>query len=250
VRIVLVSDIHSNLTAFDAVLHHAALDGVVDEIWHIGDIVGYGPDPSAVVSRIREFRHLNIMGNHDMAAIGGMTTQDFNANAAQANEWTTSQLDDESRTYLQSLPKIIGQGDFTLVHGTLRQPVWEYLITEAAAMAHFNLLDRKYSLVGHSHLPMIAEEPDQDAGPGWQTPVLRLVRDGVKYELGDRRVVINPGGVGQPRDGDPRCAYALYDTEDAVVTFHRIEYDIPATQAKMLEAGLPEHLINRLAHGR
>jgi diadenosine tetraphosphatase ApaH/serine/threonine PP2A family protein phosphatase len=232
------------------VLRHAGSQGAIDAVWHIGDIVGYGPEPAAVIERIREFRHLNVMGNHDLATIGAMTTQDFNANAAEAAEWTAAQLDDESRLYLQSLPKVIGHGDFTLVHGTLREPVWEYLITEAAAMAHFNRLERKYSLVGHSHLPLIAEEPEEDTRPGWKTPRLRLARDGSTYELSDRRVVINPGGVGQPRDGDPRCAYALYDSDDAAITFHRIDYDIAATQAKMLAAGLPEHLINRLSHGR
>lgn len=250
-RIALIADVHANLEALEAVLRHAQARGPIDTIWHIGDIVGYGPDPCTVIARLREFRHCNVLGNHDLAAIGALPLTDFNANAAAAVRWTAAQLGGEERQYLQSLPKVRYEDNFTIVHGTLRWPEWEYLLSEETAMAQFNRQETPYSLVGHTHIPLLVEEPDQPPRPDeWVLPVLHFVTDGERCFLGERRLVLNPGGVGQPRDGDPRAAYALYDSDERVITFYRVEYDIAATQAKMRAAGLPRFLIERLSYGR
>lgn len=247
----ILSDIHANLEALEAVLRHAERQGPIDTIWHIGDLVGYGPDPRAVIARLREFQHLNVLGNHDLAAIGEMGTEEFNRYAAAAVLWTAEQLGADEQHYLRSLPKVVCQGDCTLVHGTLRWPEWEYLLTEAAALEQFNRQRTPYSIVGHTHIPMIIEEPDgAEETAGLPLPRLRLAHDGERCFLGNQRLILNPGGVGQPRDGDPRAAYALYNRDDAVITFYRVEYDLATTQAKMQAAGLPQQLIRRLSYGR
>jgi diadenosine tetraphosphatase ApaH/serine/threonine PP2A family protein phosphatase len=243
-RIAILADVHSNLEAFEAVLSYAEEDGPIERLWCVGDIVGYGPDPGACIELVRRYPHAAVVGNHDLVAIGKMGSEDFNPAAAGAARWTAAQLSEEGRTYLDELPLVAKEGDFTLVHGTLRHPEWEYLLSSEQAQAHFELQETPYSLVGHSHVPFVAVElPDQ-------LPGMVALADGDELELGERRLVINPGGVGQPRDGDPRAAYALYDSDARTVTLHRVEYDIEATQKKMEEASLPRFLIERLSHGR
>jgi diadenosine tetraphosphatase ApaH/serine/threonine PP2A family protein phosphatase len=246
VRIAIIADVHANLEALEAVLRHAEEAKALDEVWCLGDTVGYGPDPSACLARLRSLAPRSVPGNHDLAAIGQLSTDDFNRVAAAAAHWTAGQLAPEHRQYLESLPHVIGQGDFTLAHGTLRWPIWEYLSSPEAAVAHFERQETPYSLVGHTHVPMLVAE-DRDSAEGCQE---RYLEDGAVVSLGDRRLVVNPGGVGQPRDGDPRASYAVYDTDARTVTLHRLEYDIAATQAKMEAADLPRPLIERLSVGR
>ncbi|MCH7698246.1 MAG: metallophosphoesterase family protein [Chloroflexi bacterium] len=243
-RIAIISDIHANLTAFRAVLDHAKDGGAIDGLWCLGDIVGYGPHPNECIAELRSYDNKTVAGNHDLAACGKMGTEDFNEAAASAAQWTEGQLSDDARSYLENLPMTVEEGDFTFVHGSLRWPEWEYLLSGEQAQAQFELQKTPISLVGHTHLPAVCLE--DEAGP----PTLRPAADGERLELGDGRWIINPGGAGQPRDGDPRASYAVYDSGDASITFSRVDYDISATQKSMEEAGLSQWLIERLAYGR
>ncbi|MDP2675708.1 MAG: metallophosphoesterase family protein [Dehalococcoidia bacterium] len=248
-RIAIVSDVHANLAALEAVLRHAADGGPVDAIWCLGDTVGYGPQPSQCVARLREARATLVAGNHDRAATGKMGTEEFNPDAATAALWTRDHLEEDATAYLDSLPEVTHdpQREFTLVHGTLRWPLWEYLYSYEAARAHLERQETPFSLVGHTHVPMLVAEGEKFEH-GCE---MYYLEDGQSVPLpDDRKIVLNPGSVGQPRDGDPRAAYALYDTDARTVTVHRVEYDIGATQALMETAGLPRRLIDRLSVGR
>jgi diadenosine tetraphosphatase ApaH/serine/threonine PP2A family protein phosphatase len=246
-RTVIVADIHSNLEAFEAVLEHAAAGGPIDRIWCLGDVVGYAADPGACIALLRRYPHTAVAGNHDLAAAGELGTNEFNVAAARAAAWTGEQLSAEDREYLSSLPFVAVEGDFTLVHGSLRAPEWEYLLSTAAIAEHLQLQETPYGLVGHSHVPFVAFEREASVGG---PPAITPLRDGDVVKLVDARLVANPGGVGQPRDGDPRASYAVYDSESRTITLHRVEYDIKKAQRKILEAGLPPYLAERLAYGR
>ena len=245
-RIAIIADVHSNLEALEAVLRHAEGEDALGEVWCLGDIVGYGPDPSACLALLRRFDLRCVPGNHDHAAIGLLPTDDFNRDAAAAAHWTAGQLSPEERQYLENLPHVLEEGDFSLVHGTLRWPIWEYLYSPDAALAHFQRQQTPFGLVGHTHVPMLVME-DEKADEGCR---MYYPSDGTMVKLGDRRLIVNPGGVGQPRDGDRRTAYGVYDGDARTVTLHRLEYDIAATQKKMEAAGLPRWLIHRLSTGQ
>ena len=242
-RILVVADVHSNLAALRAVIADADSGGAIDRIWCLGDTVGYGPEPNECVEVLRLYPLRATAGNHDLAAAGLLSTEDFNLYAAEAVGWTSTQLNDEARAWLSSLPNTLIDGDFTLVHGALTDPIWDYLITQRDAERHLNLQKTPYGLVGHSHLPLT---------------FLRLGRalrgtplsDGDIITLNGITFVANPGSVGQPRDGDPRAAYAIVDTDASYISFHRVIYDIEATQKKIVAAGLPEYLAERLEKGR
>jgi predicted phosphodiesterase len=240
-RIAIVSDIHSNLAAFEAVLLHAEAGGRVDALWCLGDTVGYGPFPNECIAQLRRYEHRAVAGNHDLAACGRMGVEDFNDAAARAAQWTAGQLSEASRSYLEELPMVQTEGDFMLVHGSLRWPEWEYLLSAEQAQAQFDLQKTPFSIVGHSHLPFVFEDGDSR---------MHSMNDGARVELGERRLILNPGGAGQPRDGDPRASYALYDSEASCVTYHRVGYDIASTQRAMEREGLPSWLSERLSHGR
>jgi diadenosine tetraphosphatase ApaH/serine/threonine PP2A family protein phosphatase len=243
-RVVLVADVHSNLAALEAVLRHAEADGPVDALWAMGDLVGYGPDPGACISLLKSYRFLAVGGNHDHAATGRIGTGDFNPFAAAAAEWTKRELKEDESAFLRALPEIVTEGEFTLVHGSLRDPVWEYLLSEEQALVQFSRQETPYSFIGHSHVQIVFEQGEDGTLQG------RRLSDGDVLPLDGPRLIANPGGTGQPRDGDPRSPYALLDTERRLIRFHRIEYDIAATQRKMKDAGLPDFLIDRLARGR
>lgn len=243
-RVVLVADVHSNLEALQAVLRHAEADGAIDAIWAMGDIVGYGPDPSACLALLREYDFVAVAGNHDRAATGIIGTREFNPYAAAAARWTAEALSPDDASFLRDLPAVTAEGDFTLVHGSLRDPVWEYLTSPEQALDHFSLQTTQYSLVGHTHYQLVFRERVGEPPEGHR------YFDGMVLQLDEVRVVANPGGTGQPRDGDPRSAYALLDTDERQISFHRVEYDIALTQKKMKLAGLPDFLIERLVRGR
>ena len=245
VRIAILSDIHSNLPAFEAVLRHAEAAGRVDALWCLGDTVGYGPHPNECIALLRRYEHRAVAGNHDLAACGKMGTEEFNEAAASAAHWTAEQLSVTARAYLHALPLVDCEGDFTLVHGSLRWPEWEYLLSSEQAQVQFELQRTPYSIVGHSHLPFVCREWSSEA-----PPVLLPAGESQRVELGDDRMILNPGSVGQPRDGDPRASYALYDSDARAIRYHRVEYDIAATQQAMEAARLPRWLIERLSHGR
>ena len=243
-RILIAADIHANLAAFEAVLRLVEADGSIDRLWCPGDIVGYGPDPSACIALVREYSHLAVAGNHDFAAVGKIGTGDFNDAAARAAAWTAEQLSYDERHYLEMLPEVAYEGDFTFVHGSLRAPLWEYILSLPAMEAQLRLMETPYSVIGHSHVPFLAEEGND--GKAWSS----AWQDGDLVNLPGSRRIINPGAVGQPRDGDPRAAYALYDSDAHTITLHRVEYDIAATQQKIVGAGLPASLAERLSYGR
>ena len=243
-RILIAADIHANLDALKAVLRHAEKSGGIDRLWCPGDIVGYGPEPASCIALVRGYQHVAVAGNHDLAAAGKITTGDFNPAAAEAAAWTAGQLGYEERGYLAQLPDVAFEGDFTLVHGSLRAPIWEYVLSMPAMEAQFRLMETRYSVLGHSHVPFLTEEGDD--GRVWMSNW----QDGDLVNLPESRLIINPGGVGQPRDGDPRAAYALYDSDDRTITLHRVEYDVTATQQKIRAADLPASLADRLAYGQ
>ena len=246
-RALIISDVHSNLEAFDAVLADAEANGGYDTVWFLGDLVGYGADPGPCIARLRNLPHLAIAGNHDHAVTGRLNPDLFNGAARAAALWTTDQLSDAELAYLVELPEVRTVGAFTHVHGSLRDPVMEYLISEPAAMATFALLETPFCLVGHSHYPLVWTEREGGADVALLDTAAPLVLDA------ERRVIINPGSVGQPRDGDWRASYLLYDNDagDAGVLHHyRVEYDVAGAQVKMRAAGLPETLAERLALGR
>jgi len=241
-RYAILGDIHANLAAFEAVLRDADVRGGFDKIWCLGDMVGYGPDPHECIELLCRYEHVCIAGNHDWAAIGRMNTSDFNPAAAQACRWTGGQLTRQDKNYLQNLPLTLCHGDFTLVHGSPREPIWEYLLSVEAAQANFAYFETGICLVGHSHVPLAFKYVNDAA-------VYEAFGDGASLTLGGDRLIINPGGVGQPRDGDPRASYAIYDDEANAVYHYRVEYDIASTQKKMEERGLPLPLILRLSEG-
>ncbi len=240
-RTLIVSDVHSNLTALDAVLAAAEADGPLDSVWCLGDIVGYGPWPLETVRRIRSLNAVCIQGNHDAGAIGRISLDTFNHAARDACRWNGAQLDEDARSFLQGLPDTVTVEGFTLVHGTPRDPLWEYLTGYGDAVEALEHVDTRDVLVGHTHYQFAFE-----AGRGARLPGpdgLTVTRDG-------GRLVVNPGSVGQPRDHDPQAAYAVYDSETDMLTLCRAAYDIAATQRAMEQVGLPEPLISRLSVGR
>lgn len=241
-RIALLSDIHANLTALEAVLADAETLGA-EAFWQLGDVVGYGPDPREVVERLRSLGAIGVMGNHDAAAVGRLGTEEFNPAAALAASWTANQLDEPCRTWLRALPEVRREGDVTLCHGALQDPIWEYLLTTRAVERHFALQETPLSITGHTHLALAIFDDER----GFD--VTRGAHDLV-VQLDERKAMVNPGSAGQPRDGDPRVGWALFDDEARTVRFRRVAYDIAAVQQRMRAADLPTRLIDRLAVGR
>ena len=240
-RVLVLADIHANLDALNAALADA---GQFDCIWSLGDIVGYGPEPNQSIARLNEYEHMAVAGNHDWAALGRIDVSEFNVDARLSNLWTSEQLTPASRSYLEGLPETRVEGDFTLVHGSPRHPVWEYLVHPHEAQLSFSRYDTAVCLVGHTHAPVIFRvAPD-----GGQCVALRAP-DRVPIRLDNSRCIINPGAVGQPRDGDPRASYLLLDTELMTFEYRRISYEISETQRKMRAVGLPRSNSVRLALG-
>ncbi len=241
--ILIVSDVHANLVAFETVLEAA---GEIDGIWNLGDIVGYGPRPRECVDRLVGLNPLaSLIGNHDWAAIGRLTLDEFNPVARFATYWTTAHLGAEQMAYLEGLPNRLIEEWWMLVHGSPRHPIWEYVYTAHVAHQNFELIDAQVCFLGHTHVQMLITEEMAARGQAPRAPELGEVVD-----LNDGgRYIINPGSVGQPRDNDPRAAYALLDIEARLLTFHRVEYDVEQTQLQMETAGLPRPLITRLALG-
>jgi predicted phosphodiesterase len=244
VRAALISDVHANAAALDAVLADAYARGF-DQLWSLGDLVGYGPDPDAVADTLRAMDARCVRGNHDAAAIGELARDGFNPLAAAAVEWTADAISPATADYLRGHPLVSQDETTTLVHGTLREPLWEYLETYDEARAHFERQTTTFSMVGHTHRPVLifCDQAGQISS--------QLTPQGEPYPL-DRpgRWCINPGSVGQPRDGDPRASYAILDLAAPSVTYWRVAYDIAATQERMRARGLAEPHIARLALGR
>jgi predicted phosphodiesterase len=238
-RIAVLSDIHANLVALDAVL---AAVGQVDAVWHLGDVVGYGPEPNAVVDRLREIGAVGVCGNHDRAALGGEEIRYFNVDARRAMEWTRTVLSAETRRWLAALPERHVDGSFTLVHASPRDPIWEYVTTTPVAQSNLEALGTPYGLHGHTHVPVVFRTKERSVetlkpSVGWT------------LQLDDRHILANPGSVGQPRDGDPRASAVVIDQQRGILTWHRVAYDIAETQAAMRRLDLPPRLVERLGLG-
>ncbi|MFW6115524.1 MAG: metallophosphoesterase family protein [Chloroflexota bacterium] len=237
-----ISDIHANLAALEAVLDDAP---DFDELWCLGDLVGYGPKPNECIERVRGLDHTSLAGNHDWAALGKLSLSSFNAIARTANEWTQRELTSTSRDYLNTLSPRLQKGDFTLAHGSPREPVWEYIMDGKTAYRNFEHFSTPVCLVGHTHVPVLFELDEEH---GRAQAVLPPFPEPVN--IGPERMIINPGSVGQPRDGDPRASYAVLDTDQMIWELRRVSYPIEITQERMRDRGLPQRLIARLEAGR
>jgi predicted phosphodiesterase len=249
-RVLVISDIHANRAALEATLEDAERIGF-DFVWCLGDMVGYGPEPDWCVSRIRRLGAVYglraIVGNHDWAVLERMDVDDFNPEAARTVMWTRRNVSDESLAWLSDLPEdpIVEEERFTLAHGSPRDSVWEYILDPFIAEENFRDEKFTFCLVGHTHVPVVYTLPD-----GQSTVRVRRPVSGEVVHLPDQgRAILNPGSVGQPRDGDQRSAYAILDTEQGTWLPRRVPYPIEITQAHMRDAGLPERLITRLSFG-
>ena len=238
-RVAVLSDIHANLAALDSVI--ASL-GSVDAVWHLGDVVGYGPEPEGVVERLAAIGAVGVRGNHDSAAVGGNEIDWFNPDAKAAMEWTRSRISGGTLDWLAALPERHTDGPFGLVHGSPREPLWEYIVSVPIARANLAALTTPYGLFGHTHLPMIFAE--RDGAVEQIEPA-----DGSTFTLAEARALINPGSVGQPRDGIVTASFMVIDTGAGHCTWRRVPYDIGSVQAAMIEAGLPRRLVERLSYG-
>jgi predicted phosphodiesterase len=238
-RICVLSDIHGNLPALDAVLE--ALKPY-DAVWQLGDVVGYGPQPDEVVARLVDVHAVGVRGNHDSAALGVLDTDSFNDDARSAVEWTRDRMQAGTRTWLAALPERFIDPPFTLVHGSPRDPTWEYVFTASIARANLKSFDTPYCMVGHTHLPIVFRQRGSRVD-GVQP------RDGSVFDLDGERLVVNPGSVGQPRDGDPRASAMILDTDKRRLEWRRVEYPIEAVQKLMTDLELPVRLIARLRFG-
>jgi len=241
-RVAVVSDIHSNLHALEAVL--AAIEAETpDELWCLGDLVGYGPRPNECCAAIAGRADLCLAGNHDLVVLGTLDMTDFAGEAAAAALWTRGVLDGDARGFLAPLEPQARRDGVALFHASARDPVWEYVLSDDAAWWTFQATTEPLVLVGHSHVPLTISL-DGDTVEGG------VADDGAEVDLSTKRWLLNPGSVGQPRQGDPRACYLLLDLDARRATFHRVEYDVKETQHEMREAGLPEMLATRLALGQ
>jgi len=241
-RVLILSDIHANRVALEAVLADAS---GYEAVWCLGDLVGYGPDPNECVEQVRSLPQLTcLVGNHDKAVLGEVDLGVFNFDASLALRWTRKAVSEETLDYLRRLPEWEQFGEFTLVHGSPREPVWEYILDRFIARENFPLFKTAYCLVGHTHTPVIYRETVPSGDCLEEPPSYARPR-----ALNGQRLIINPGSVGQPRDSNPQAAYALLDTEALVWEHRRVPYDVLETQRRMRAAQLPERLVQRLALG-
>jgi predicted phosphodiesterase len=238
-RIAVLSDIHGNLPALEAVL--AALKPY-DAIWQLGDVVGYGPQPDEVVARLADEGATGVRGNHDAAAIGQLDTDSFNDDARAAVEWTADRIEPQTREWLAALPERAEDDIFTLVHGSPRDPTWEYVFTASIARGNLSAFSTDHCLVGHTHIPVVYREK------GGRMEGIQIDA-GDKLKLSSQRSILNPGSVGQPRDGDPRASGMLLDTAERTLEWQRVDYPIKQVQALMTERKLPARLVRRLEYG-
>lgn len=247
-RRLLLSDIHSNMEAFDACMERAERFGF-DDVLCTGDIVGYGPEPNEAIGRIIELGAAAIRGNHDRVASGQDDGKDFNADAKAAIQWTRKRLSRENQRCLLSLPigpRQVGH-EAQLVHGAVTDED-EYIMSEAHAGESFRRTETRITFFGHTHYPTVFS---RDGSGDIVLEVPEKEDDFQVFELKPgMQYLVNPGSVGQPRDNDTRSAFAVWDVDRSRVEFHRVRYPFERTQEKMRKAGLPRYLIDRLEHGR
>ena len=239
-RVAVISDVHANGHALDAVLDAVAADEP-DEVWCLGDLVGYGPQPNECCEKVKERADVSLAGNHDLVVLGQLDIADFAGDAAAAARWTETVLADDAREWLAGLEPSATRDGVDLFHGSKRDPVWDYVLSEEAAWWTLQATEAPLVLVGHSHVPLALALDGESVAGG-------VAGAGAEVELSGARWLLNPGSVGQPRDGDPRAAYLLLELGERA-SFRRVEYPIEQTQAEIRERGLPEALAERLARG-
>jgi diadenosine tetraphosphatase ApaH/serine/threonine PP2A family protein phosphatase len=243
VRIAVISDVHANLYALEAVLGEIDREPP-DAIWCLGDTVGYGPRPNECCTLVRRRADLVLIGNHDLVALGSaeVDVEEFNPDAAAASVWTAEQLSEESRRFLESLAPTAELEGVELFHGSPRDPVWDYVLSEEVALESLQLTHEPLVLVGHSHvaIALLLHEEDLQGG---------VAHDGFEAQLDQGRWLLNPGSVGQPRDGNPDSSFLELDLEAKRARFRRVAYPVARTQEEIVERGLPDSLAERLSHG-
>jgi predicted phosphodiesterase len=240
-KVAVVSDIHANAHALSAVLAETDRDPP-DELWCLGDVVGYGPDPNECCATIASRAGICLAGNHDLAVLGVLPLDEFNADAAAAARWTRSALDEPSRTFLSQLEPSAERAGVELFHGSPADPVWDYVLSAEGAESSFRMTSAPLVLVGHSHVQLALHWDGGSVTGGVAT-------DGDETDLSSGRWLLNPGSVGQPRGNDPRAAFLELDLGAHRARFRRIPYDVEATQAEILAHGLPAVLAERLSKG-
>jgi diadenosine tetraphosphatase ApaH/serine/threonine PP2A family protein phosphatase len=242
-RIALLSDVHGNRPAFEAVLDDVDSEGA-EEIWCLGDLVGYGAEPDDCVALARERCNLSLAGNHDLVVTGDIPISDFSTSAAAAARWTQEAITEETMAYLKGLEPSDPAREPALYHASPRDPVWEYVLSTWQADECMDLMDARVAAIGHSHVALWfhREEDGQVSGAPAEADLER--------DLSVGEWLVNPGGVGQPRDGDPRAAWLLLDTETWKATWRRVEYPIDEAATAIEEAGLPQVLAERLYSGQ
>ena len=240
-RVLVLSDIHANLTALQAVL---AAAGKVDATWCLGDLVGYGPDPNECIDLIQEQPGLVCLkGNHDAAACDQIGVDGFNADARVSVKWLRAVISEASLRFLRALPDQSIQGNVTLVHGSPRNPIWEYIQDARTASENFEFFTTDFCLVGHTHVALLYLQPD---GVAFAHPALPSFLEGESLQP---RAILNPGSVGQPRDRDSRAAFVIFDPETKLWEQHRVAYDIASVQKRIIKAKLPSRHAARLSGG-
>ncbi len=239
-RVAVISDIHANLPALEAVAAAIEIESP-DAVWCLGDVVGYGPDPNACCTWVAGHAGLSLAGNHDLGVLGTLDLADFSGDAAVAANWTRAQLTDDSRAFLAGLESSAERDGVGLYHASPRDPVWEYVLTWEAARDAIDVAAKDLTMVGHSHVPLAVVDGRGSIGGH--------AAGGTEIDLVGGRWLLNPGSVGQPRDGDPDAAWLLLDLDARHASFRRAAYDVARTQARIREHGLPDALAERLTYG-
>jgi diadenosine tetraphosphatase ApaH/serine/threonine PP2A family protein phosphatase len=246
-RVGVISDIHSNLPALEAVLE-ATEAARLDALWCLGDVVGYGAQPDECTALVRDRAAVTLTGNHDLAVLGALDITTFSESARAAVEWTRRNIAEESIEFLAGLQPDLSVDGFGLFHASPRDPIWEYVLSIEQAEAGLDAMNERIGLIGHSHVALFFTRPPSRGlaiyAHGSQAADAALV------ELGAGEWLLNPGSVGQPRDGDPRAAWLELDTEESTGRYHRVAYDVDAAAAAIVAAGLPTPLADRLRFGR
>jgi len=241
-RTLIISDIHANLPALNAVLAAAE---PFDRVWCLGDIIGYGPDPNGCIEKIRGLPNLQcVKGNHDAAILGEIDINAFNSEARKSLEWLVNKLKPKNKQWLGTLEERLTIDDFTIAHGSPRNPVWEYILDIESARENMSHFETQYCLVGHSHFPCVFQMGEDST----QLPELMLMPIDEPFTL-ENKSIVNPGSVGQPRDRDPRSSYLIYDNEENQWSYHRVEYNVLKVQKRILAAELPKRHASRLSEG-
>ncbi len=244
-KVAILSDIHGNRQAFEAVLADAEGSGA-EEMWCLGDLVGYGAEPDACVELSRRHAAICLAGNHDLGVTGEIGLDEFSTGAALAARWTQETITEPNLHFLRELASSGEESGIGLYHASPRDPVWEYVLSALLAELCFDVQPQRVALIGHSHVALSFTRPEGDIASGEP----RRHGDELDIGAGTGEWLLNPGSVGQPRDGDPRAAWLLLDLDDWRASWRRVDYDIAGAAAAIRAARLPDSLAERLGYGQ